>query len=151
MKRKTILLISAFLIAISPLAALSQTGLNINRIFTDSFRGKKGVTETVLNHKKLKSKYNLSLYHSLTITGHPDLASEIEPLLTADGAKAKSKEVRYKSGRLYYCLYGLNSTRAGQSRYILYLNGHLNGDNKIILLYLEGMATIEEGKKMLNK
>ena len=90
MKRKTILLISAFLIAISPLAALSQTGLNINRIFTDSFRGKKGVTETVLNHKKLKSKYNLSLYHSLTITGHPDLASEIEPLLTADGAKAKS-------------------------------------------------------------
>ncbi|MDE6100672.1 MAG: hypothetical protein K2G01_06460 [Paramuribaculum sp.] len=150
MKRKILLLICV-LTALSPLTARGQTGLNINRLFTDSFRGQKGVTETVLNRERLKSKYQLSLYHSLTITGHPELAAEIEPLLAADGAKAKNKEVRYKSVRLYYGLYRLNNTAAGKSRYILYLNGHLNGDNKIILLYLEGNVTLEEVKKMLNK
>ena len=131
-----------------PAGAAAQAGLNINRVFSDHYRSMKGATETLVVRDKLAS-VNLDTYHSMTLTGHPELAAEIERMVSADGRNALSKEVKYHSGRIYYGLYHLKGSRAGVSRYILYLNGHLKGDNRIILLFLEGRATTEPVKKLL--
>ncbi|MCM1348247.1 MAG: DUF6108 family protein [Firmicutes bacterium] len=145
----------SFLTLITILAALlwpvsihAQKGLNINKAFTDRYRDMKGATETLVVKDKLRN-VNLDTYHSLSIAGHPETASELERMVLADARTAVSKEVRYKAGHLYYGLYRLPSITRGVNRYIIFLNGHLAGDNKIILLYLEGKASTEQVKKML--
>lgn len=131
-----------------PIGTSAQTGLNIAKVFTETYRSQKGITETLIVKDRL-APMNLSTYHSMTITGHPELAADIERMVNADGRNAVSKEVKYQSGHVYYGFYHLKGTRPGESRYILYLNGHLRGDNRIILLFLEGKATPEQVKKML--
>ncbi len=127
--------------------ASAQTGLNINRVFSDSYRGMKGTSETVLNNANL-NKVKIDLYHSISFTGHPELGPAVERLVAKDGSRAVSKEVRYKSGHIYYGFYRLSPLNS-LNRYILYLNGNLAGDNKIILLYLEGKASESQIKKLL--
>ncbi len=140
----SILLTIAFI-----LPASAQTGLNINQIFSERYRDMKGATETILSGDRL-SDAGLDLYHSITFKGHPELGPVIERLVASDGAKALSKEVKYKSGHLYYGFYRL--TKNGNlNRYVLYLNGTLAGEDKIILLFLEGKASPEKIKKLINK
>lgn len=146
MKKALLIIIAAS--AFFPLCMHAQSGLNINKIFTDHYRDMKGATETMVVKDQLRNM-NLSLYHSITFKDHPELGGTIERLVAADGAKAASKEVRYKNGHLYYGFYSLGATAGGLNRYIIYLNGHLNGDNRIMLLFLEGKAKSEQVKKML--
>jgi len=127
--------------------ASAQTGLNIDRVFSDSYRGMKGTSETVLNNASL-NKVRFNLYHSISFTGHPELGPIVERLVAKDGSRAVSKEVRYKSGHIYYGFYRLLPLNS-HNRYILYLNGTLAGDNKIILLYIEGKASERQVKKLL--
>lgn len=136
------------LIALMTAAAVSaQTGLGIEQIFSERYRDMKGASETILNHGNL-NRVSLNLYHSITFTDHPELGAVIERLVARDGKRAVSKEVRYKAGHLYYGFYRLPSFN-GNNRYILYLNGTLSGDNKIILLYLEGKDSENDVKKLL--
>ncbi len=127
--------------------ASAQTGLEIDRVFSKSYRGMKGASETVLNNANL-NKVKINLYHSISFTGHPELGPTVERLVSKDGRRAVSKEVRYKSGHIYYGFYRLPPLNS-LNRYILYLNGNLAGDNKIILLYLEGKASESQIKKLL--
>lgn len=132
-----------------PASIAAQTGLNIDKVYSEQYRSLKGATETLIVKDRLSS-VNLDIYHSMTITGHPELAREIERMVSTDGRNALSKEVRYHAGHIYYGLYHLKGKTKGVSRYILYLNGHLKGDSRIILLFLEGKATTEQVKKLLN-
>lgn len=129
--------------------ASAQNGLNIEQIFADKYRDMKGASETILNNGHL-NKVKIDLYHSITFSGHPELANTMERLVAKDGSRALSKEVRYKSGHLYYGFYRLAPLNS-LNRYILYLNGNLSGDNKIILLYIEGRATENQVKNMLKQ
>lgn len=142
------LLTLALLCLLSAAIASAQSGLDINQAFSDRYRDMKGATETLVVKNKLR-KVNLDIYHSMAFTDHPELGPTLERLVASDGKKAIAKEVRYKAGHLYYGFYRLPAAPHGTNRYILYLNGHLNGDNRIILLYLEGAATPEQVKKML--
>ena len=148
MKRYTLLLLIIMAAAMIPAEISAQGGLNIGQAFTPRFRDLKGTTETLIVKDRLRN-VNLEKYHSLSISGHPETGKELEAMVTADGRTAVSKEVRYKGGHLYYGFYQLPSIKHSVRRYIIYLNGHLAGDPKIILLYLEGSATPEQVKKML--
>lgn len=127
----------------------AQAGLEINKVFTDSYRNLKGATETLIVKENLHN-LNLTTYHSMTIKGHKDIAETIEKLVAADARKSKMKIVRYRSGHIYYGLYQLAGVRKGESRYIIFLNGPANGDDRIIVLYLEGASTFDQVKKLLN-
>ena len=142
------LLLAVFLSLVAiPLRA--QDGLNINSLFDGRYRANPAASETIIQGSRL-SRYDLKNYHALTLTGVPDAAYEIERLVSKDGAKALSREVSYKQGRLYYGFYRLASHN-GLRRYLFYLNQHLKGGNKIILIYLDGDADTEAIKRMLKK
>ncbi|MCM1482749.1 MAG: DUF6108 family protein [Muribaculaceae bacterium] len=126
--------------------ASAQKGLNVAGAFEPRFRDLPGAVETILVNDKVR-RVNLSLYHALTLTGHPESAEELERMVARDGAKAVNKEVRYASGHLYYGFYTL--PRQGVNRYLFYLNRHLRGGDKIILVYLEGAASPEDVRKLL--
>ncbi len=141
---KQILTLMALMLAA---IASAQTGLNIDQMFADNYRDMKGASETILNNGHL-NKVKIDLYHSITFSGHPELGAVIERLVAKDGSRAVSKEVRYKAGHLYYGFYRLAPVNS-RNRYILYLNGNLSGDNKIILLYIEGKASEDQVKQMM--
>lgn len=148
MNRKITIVIALIAALLMPAALRAQKGLNINGAFAPAYRDMKGATETLIIKDRL-TKMNLDRYHSITFTDHPELAAKLERMVIADGKKAVSKEVRYKSGHLYYGFYRLSPIECNVNRYILYLNGHLAGDNRIVLLYLEGKASPDKVKEML--
>lgn len=135
-------------VALSVACVYAQSGLNIAGAFTPRYRELPEATETIVSKSRLRN-LSLSVYHTLSITGHPEIAAELEDMVMRDGAKARSKEVRYASGHLYYGFYALPPVD-GLNRYILYLNGHLKSSDRIMLLYIEGKASIEDVKKLIN-
>lgn len=127
--------------------ALAQTGLNVSELFGERYRNNKNATEIQLNGRDLKG-YNLSAYKSLTLVDSPKEAKKIEALLAKDAVNAVDSEVANKKGQLFYAFYRLPDYDY-EHRYLLYLNQHANGGNKIILVYMYGMATMQEVKNML--
>ncbi|OKY86333.1 MAG: hypothetical protein BHV69_02640 [Bacteroidales bacterium 52_46] len=133
--------------AIGTSAALAQDRLNIGALFDGRYHDEPRASETQISGDKLE-RYALSLYRSLTLTDYPEAAADIEPLVTRDAAKAVDREVSYRDGGLYYGFYQLKPSGVKQ-RYLFYLNQNRNGGNKIILIYLEGMASRDKIKEML--
>lgn len=148
MKRLIIIAVTTVL-AMMLSVARAQDGLNIASAFGSRFRDLPESTETLLTRSNLRD-VSLSLYHAITISSRPELAREIEPLVARDGAGAVSKEVRYASGRLYYGFYVLPQS-GGLNRYILYLNGNLRNDDRIMLIYIEGKASVDDVRKLIGK
>lgn len=146
MKRLLTLTLIGLLVA---LAAAAQKGLGINELFDGRFRSDSDVKETIIKSSDLED-YDLTLYHSLTLTGKPDLVGIIEPLVSRDGTSASDREVSYRNGHLYYGFYSLRP-KGDKNRYIVYLNQHPAGGNKIILIYLEGEASADKVKKMIKQ
>lgn len=135
------------IVLMSALGVSAQKGLNINELFDGRYRDNKAATETIIKGETLR-KYSLDTYHALTLTAMPEAAQEIERLVTKDGAGALSREVSYRQGHLYFGFYRLPNSNDNR-RYLFYLNQNLNKGNKIILIYLDGLADTETVKKML--
>lgn len=149
MNRRLIILVCILSTIILPTATHAQKGLNIEAAFSPDYTMLPEATETMLTRRKLHG-VSLSLYRALSITGNAEVAIAVERMVLADGRSAVTKEVRYASGHLLYGLYVLPRSQ-GQNRYILFLNGNLNSSGKMLLLYLEGKASMEDVKKMINK
>ena len=134
--------------------ATAQEGLNISKLFDGQFRDDKNAVETIITGDPLY-EYDLSYYHSLSLSNDSTKVSLLEPLVTKDGATAINKEVSYRGGRLYYAFYTL-PPRNGKlgirvNRYIFYLNQYAVGRNGVILIYMSGGATSEQVKKLIKK
>ncbi len=149
MNRLLMILTGLVLAVVFPVMSSAQKGLKIEGAFAQTYTMLPEATETMLTCSQLHD-VSLSLYRALSISGNPEKALEIERMVLADGRTAHSKEVRYASGHLYYGLYVLPPA-AGLNRYILFLNGNLSGNGKMLLLYLEGRASIADVKKLINK
>ncbi len=149
MNRLLMLLACMAFAFVTPAVCHAQKGLNVDGAFAKSYTMLPEATETMLTRSKLHD-VSLSLYRALSIAGNPEKALEIERMVMADGRTALSKEVRYTSGHLYYGLYVLPPV-ANENRYILFLNGNLSGNGKMLLLYLEGRASVADVKKLINK
>lgn len=142
-------IIHILMLLMTALTAWSQDGLQINALFDGRYRDNPEASETILSGSALND-YDLDRYHGLTLTGRPEAAAEIEPLVAKDGATALNREVSYRGGRLYYGFYQLPGLN-GRNRYLFYINQHVrnNGGNNIVVIYLEGKARRDAIMKML--
>ena len=144
---KKIIILLTLIYAVT--AASAQNSLNIGKLFGDKYRQNENTTETIISGDALKGT-GLDFYRSLVINGSPKLADEISSTVMKDGNDAVSREVKYIDGKIYYARFMLKPERKS-NRYILFLNTHLKGGNRIMLLYMTGKADLEEIKKLINK
>lgn len=147
MNKRIYTAILAILTMTMAMPTMAQKGLNINNLFDGRYRDNDHVTETVIQGGNL-DEYDLDLYHSLTLTDSPEEAASIEALVSHDGASAVEREVSYRDGGLYYAFYEFKPSVL-KRRYLFFLNQHRNKGNKIIVIYLEGMASRDKIKQML--
>ena len=147
MKRITIILICL----LSAMAAIAQTGLNINRLFDGRYKTAAGATEIIVTGVQAR-EIGLTVYHSLSVTDK-NQAELVEGLVVKDGAKAVDKEVEYRNGQLYYGFYTMPKQKQS-NRYIFFLNQNLarkSPKNVVTLIYMEGFANQDEIKKLIRK
>ncbi len=148
MKRTTIIILTCLLTSI---AAMAQNGLNINRLFDGRYKKAAGATEIIVTGVQAR-EIGLTVYHSISVTDKTQ-AEIIENLVVKDGAQAVDKEVEYRSGQLYYGFYTMRKSKR-DNRYIFYLNQNLarkSPKNIVTLIYMEGLATPDEIKKLIRK
>ena len=148
MKRITIIILTCLL---TTMAAMAQPGLNINRLFDGRYKKAAGATEIIVTGVQAR-EIGLTLYHSVSVTDKTQ-AEIIENLVVKDGAKAVDKEVEYRNGQLYYGFYTLPKLKR-INRYIFFLNQNLarkSPKNNVTLIYMEGVASPDEIKKLIRK
>ena len=148
MKRITIITLTCLLTA---MATMAQTGLNINRLFDGRYKKAAGATEIIVTGVQAR-EIGLTVYHSLSVTDK-NQAELVEGLVVKDGAQAVDKEVEYRNGQLYYGFYTMKKGKR-DNRYIFYLNQNLarkSPKNIVTLIYMEGLASPDEIKKLIRK
>ena len=148
MKRITIIIMTCLL---TTMAAMAQTGLNINRLFDGRYKKAAGATEIIVTGIQAR-EIGLTIYHSLSVTDKSQ-AELVEGLVIKDGAQAIDKEVEYRNGQLYYGFYMMKKSKR-DNRYIFYLNQNLarkSPKNIVTLIYMEGLASQDEIKKLIRK
>ena len=148
MTRTTIIILTCLLTTI---AAMAQNGLNINRLFDGRYKKAAGATEIIVTGIQAR-EIGLTVYHSISVTDKTQ-AEIIENLVVKDGAQAVDKEVEYRSGQLYYGFYTMKKSKR-DNRYIFYLNQNLarkSPKNIVTLIYMEGLASPDEIKKLIRK
>lgn len=131
--------------------AIAQDRLEIASFLNDGIEHapQAQVTTVSITGKQLK-QHNLSIYRSISVTGDQELTRQIERAVTHDGAKADSREVSFKDGRLYFGFYTL-PPHDKENRYIFYLNSEPTGGNKTTLIYIQGKASPEKIQEMLKR
>ena len=148
MKRTTIIILACML---TTMAAMAQTGLNINHLFDGRYKKAAGATEIIVTGSQAH-EIGLTVYHSVSVTDKTQ-AEIIENLVVKDGAQAIDKEVEYRNGQLYYGFYTMKKMKR-DNRYIFYLNQNLarkSPKNVVTLIYMEGRASANEIKKLIRK
>ena len=132
----------------SIMSAHAQTGLNIEKVFGGRYHDNPAAAESMIQGNDDLENQGIYLIRTLRITGQPEEANFIEPLVVADGAKAVEKTVSYKKGMLYLGIYSLQPAHK-QNRHIIYLNQKPTGGDKINLIYIEGSITKEKISTMI--
>lgn len=131
------------------MGALAQLSPEIRKIFSDYASPDGKTTETIISGEALKGT-DLKLYRSLVINDSPDEAVSIAERISKCGVKAVSREVKYIDGQIYYAQFSLTPTSSEKNRYLFYLNSHLKGGNRIMIVYMSGNAKLEQIKKLIN-
>ena len=146
--KNLLLIIAAVCINIG---ALAQASPDIKKIFSDYASQDGNTTETIISGDALKGT-DLSLYRSLVITGSQEEADHIAERVSKCGAKAVSREVKYIDGKIYYAQFALPPMGSnGYNRYLFYLNSHLKGGNRIMIVFMSGKAKLEQIKKLISQ
>ena len=118
-------------------------------ILNSHYSADPGVSKTIVTGKSLK-RYNLEESRGLTLADKPEKAEAIEKAVAHDARNANDREISYRDGKIYYAFLTLKP-KDDKNRYLFYLNQHLAGGNKIILIYMSGKADSESIKKMIKK
>lgn len=121
---------------------------NIGRVLRQERSVVEGYAKEVyITGRKLRS-YNLTTYRSFSIDINSKTKAagkEIEFAVRKDGHDAVDKEIVELAGRLYFAVYSLKETDSKQKRYLFYKNNTLkNEGGNIVIIYMEGAATLEE-------
>lgn len=140
-----------FFLVLLPASALAQSGLSVSPYFDDDFVRNSTQTSISLQGEKVKP-YKLSLFRSITLSSQGDHARNLERAVLTDANRANEHEAGMKEGKLYYGFYRLPSDK-GRNRYLFYRNNSLRkgGEANVILIYMEGKATIAELKRYFGK
>ena len=109
--------------------ACAQTGLNVAPFFSEEYASEKKLTSVTLTGVKC-GKLGLRVYKSVSVTDDAPLA--------------------YRGGELYFGLYSMGGKGAGR-RYLIFLNRRPAGQEKTILVYIEGNISEETVKKLIKR
>lgn len=122
--------------------------LNVDEFFSAKYASNPKVT--VIDVSNSRPADNITAYRSISVNGDHELADKIAAAVVKDGSHAKSKEVSYKEGMLYYGFYSMGGSRENR-KYILYLNRRPIGKEKTTLVYIEADMNEAEVKRLINK
>lgn len=128
------------------LTVSAQDGYAVAPFFGERYSSNSNVSMVSLSGSQIKMK-GLTKYKSMSVTGDAALSDKIAAAVGKDGSRAKSKEVSYKGGKLYFGFYLLKG--GPNKRYLLFLDRRPLGKDKTTLIYLEGTLDPEEVKEML--
>lgn len=148
MTHRLIILTATLLVA--ALATSAQVPTAIASLFDGPYRNNPAATETIITGDALKS-LRLSLFHSLSIEGKPEMATAIEKAVKADAATTEWIQTVTRGGKLQSAVYELASGDKKRHRYVLFLNSFPAGGNEAIVIYLEGKATPEQIKQIIKQ
>lgn len=129
--------------------AVAQRGLNVSPYFTEKFARNPKVAMIFAEGDDLGMK-EIEVYRSVTVEGDSRLCTLLTEAVKKDGANAKSKEVSYKEGELYFGFYFMGGY-AQRRRYLLFLNRRPVGKEKVTLIYIEGDISEKDVKKLMGK
>lgn len=129
------------------LSAYAQKGLNVAQFFSDNYRNDETVTmvEVMGDNRKMPG---IDCYRSITVRGNEALSESLEKTVKKDGAAAKSKEVIYKKGKLYFGMYFMGGVDRHR-RYLYFLNQKAVGKDKTMLIFIEGNISEEMAKSLI--
>lgn len=147
-KTKSIIMMTLMTLFLLPALASAQESLHIAPYFDGRFNKSRQVVTLLAKGKPLKS-YNLTLYRSMTFESTMPVTQKIEEAVLADGKQAIDKETGYIDGRLLYGFYCLKPVK-GQKQPLRYIFWRRT-DEKCILVYMEGSASLDSIKKMFQK
>lgn len=130
------------------LQSAAEEKLNIDQFFSTKYASNPKVT--VIDVTNSNPKDNIIAYRSISVTDDRELADKIAAAVAKDGSRAKSKEVSYKEGMLYYGFYSMGGVMENR-RYILYLNRRPAGKEKTTLVFIKADMDELAVKKLINK
>ncbi len=142
--------ITLLLMTLAALTVNAQKGLAIADVFED-YHGESYVSETIVSGKQLKGT-GLDTYRCIIVNGKHarKCAAKIAGTVAVDAASAVGKEVSYVDGQLFFGQYTMKPS-GKKNRYIFFVNSTLRGDDRVMLVYMEGSASPEQVRKLINK
>ena len=146
-------LLTAILVLVAiPFGIFAQTGLEISQIFSGKYSSEPDVTETLMSgNQPFLRNHRLTTF--ATFKGSAaKYAPIIQPLILADGAHAKGRNVRYKDGKLHYAFLILPSIKIDGkkiNRYVYYLNNSKGKNPSVMAIYFEGTINDSQAANLI--
>ncbi len=136
------------------LVSQAQQGLKINQIFGGRYVSDPSVTETMLSgEQRFLRSHKLTTF--ATFKGDAKTyTSIIQPLVLADGAHAKGRNVRYREGKLQYAFFVLPSIESDGkkiNRYLYYLNNEGTKRPSVMVIYFDGRITPDGASSLIKQ
>lgn len=138
-----------FILVLMPFAAYAQKDLNCWGIFHGDVVPREQMVRTEVRGGEIR-KYMLDHYLGLSFRADDGMLAEVSELLEADSSAALSSEIEHVGPVLTYALLQMQE-KNGRNRFVCY-QASRDGDHwRVILLYLEGPASLEDLKSMFEK
>lgn len=144
-------LLTVLLLVVVSLCVDAQTGLNIDKMFGGKYSSDPEVVETLMNGDQTYLR-NKRLRALATFKGGEKYASKIQSLVLKDGANAKSRDVRYKNGKLQYVFYVLPPIESGGEKlnqYVYYIHNMEGSKPTVMLIYASGTLSPHRAESLI--
>lgn len=135
------------LFTVTSLGVFAQKGLSVADFFTDTYASNPDVTMISLSGNQIHAD-GLKIYKSLSVSGNKEIADKVAEAVRKDGSRAKSKEVSYNNGQLYFGFYFLGGSGT-ERQYLLFLDRRAMGKDKTTIIYIKGDMDTEGIKKLI--
>lgn len=146
MRKIFITLLALLLLAAT---ASAQRGLKCNPVFVGKVVPRKQMVVTEVYGSSMAA-YKLDYYRGVSFQVDEAQAKNVAALVEQDAKEAAVKETEKVGEFLTYALVQPNSS-GRMNRYLCYQARRIGEKWKITLLYLEGVATLDDLKKMFDK
>lgn len=128
------------------LTASAKKSEGVDALFDGRYNTDPSATVTIVQGGM--ESYGLDIYKSISLAKADDKdVADMEKAVLEEAHNIDNREMIYSGGKLYYAFLDL-STR-GHGKYVFYLNKQPKNGRKVILIYMEGKASVADVKKML--
>jgi len=141
---KRILILTALLL--TAWTASAQGDLNVGAVFDGKVVPQKAMKETFIRSSQL-DPFNLEQYHSISFTGDEQILAEVSRRVLTDAENATEKEIHMNEGKLVYAILTFESANH-DNRFVCYQCVSKAGSYAITLVYMHGLATLDDLKKL---